>query len=223
MNIDWPAEIRRPVTLALAALALIGWVIAMSEIASYSSLRARTSSQIDQLVSAREQLTTQLDQQQKASGTLSDLQAKTAEAMAAAGKAVQDRDAAAAQLLQTTKANEASQSALTDAGAQLTAATDHLTQLRAAGAETDSKLTQDKEAAAKLEADVAARTQELADIGKRIDAVHAEEATTRQSLVQLTQEAANRSADIAKAEAGVVQIWVTGEAGLALAGRMMAP
>ncbi len=27
MNIDWGAEIRRPVTLAVAALALIGWVI----------------------------------------------------------------------------------------------------------------------------------------------------------------------------------------------------
>jgi len=56
-----------------------------------------------------------LGQQQKASGTLSDLQAKTAEVAAAAGKAAQDRDAAAAQLLQTTTANEASQRALTDA------------------------------------------------------------------------------------------------------------
>lgn len=78
MNISWSAEAKRPVTLALAALALVGWIVAISQISSKSSLLASTSAQINDLTATRQQLATELDQQQKASGTLADLQRKAA-------------------------------------------------------------------------------------------------------------------------------------------------
>ena len=31
MDIDWKTEIKRPVTLILAALTLVGWIVAISE------------------------------------------------------------------------------------------------------------------------------------------------------------------------------------------------
>ncbi len=110
MDIDWKTEIKRPVTLILAALTLVGWIVAISEISLNSSLRANTSTQIGQLTAARQQLSTELNQQQKASGTLADVQKKTAETTAAADKAAQDRDAAATQLVEANKAIEAAKS-----------------------------------------------------------------------------------------------------------------
>ena len=59
MNVDWGAEAKRPVTLALAALALVGWIIAISQM---SSLRASTPAQVGNLTASRQRLATELDQ-----------------------------------------------------------------------------------------------------------------------------------------------------------------
>lgn len=93
MQKDWKAEAKRPVTLGLAALALVGWIIAISQTSSLSSSRANTSAQINDLAASRRQLATELDQQQNASGTLADLQGKAVEV-----------NTAAAQLAETNKA-----------------------------------------------------------------------------------------------------------------------
>src|SRR3954454_22666251 len=107
VGIDWKAELKRPITLALAALALIGWVEAISQLSAKASLRASTSAQIGRLTAARQQLATELDQQQQPAGTRVDLQKKSAEAIAAADTAGRDRTAAAAQLVETNRAIEA--------------------------------------------------------------------------------------------------------------------
>jgi len=135
MDIDWRAEMKRPVTLGLAALAFIGWIVAISQLSAKTSLQASTSAQIGQLTAARQQLATELDQQQKASGTLVEVQKKTAEATAAADKAARDRDAAAAQLAETGKAIEAAKGSLAGAEAELNAVTEQITQRRAVSTE----------------------------------------------------------------------------------------
>src|SRR4051794_13944583 len=144
MDIDWKAEMKRPVTLGLAALAVIGWIFAISQLSAKTSLQASTSSQIGQLTAARQQLATELDQQQKASGTLIDMQKRTEEATAAADRAARDREAAAAQLADTNKAIEAVKGSLTGAEAELNAVTEQITQRRAASTEAESALTQSR-------------------------------------------------------------------------------
>ena len=185
MDIDWKAELKRPVTLILAALALIGWIFALSEVSSKSALRASTTAQIGQMTTERQQLAAQLDQQQKASGTLADLQKRTAETTEAAKKATQDRDAAAADLAATNAAAAAAKQGRENAETQLNTLTQQLKDGRAAAEEAGSKLAQSKEAAAKLDSDAAARTGELADISKRIEAAHAQENELRQSLARI--------------------------------------
>src|SRR4051794_6219803 len=64
MDIDWRAEMKRPVTLGLAALAFIGWIVALSQLSAKTSLQASTAAQIGQLTAARQQLATELAQQQ---------------------------------------------------------------------------------------------------------------------------------------------------------------
>src|SRR3954453_7709252 len=151
VDVDWKAEVKRPVTLVVAALALIGWIVAISQLSAKTSLQASTSAQIGQLTAARQQLATELDQQQKASGTLVEVQKKTAEATAAADKAARDRDAAAAQLAETGKAIEAAKGSLAGAEAELNAVTEQITQRRAVSTEAESALTRTREATAKLE------------------------------------------------------------------------
>ena len=175
MDIDWRTEAKRPVTLGLAALALIGWVVAISQISSKSALLASTSAQIGSVTNERQQLATELDQQRRASGTLADLQQKIAGSTVAASTVTQQRDAAAAQLAETTRAVEAAQKGRTEAEAQLKAATEQLTPLRATSAEVETKLTQSRETAAKLDNDIVSRGQELAEISRRIDAARRQE------------------------------------------------
>jgi chromosome segregation ATPase len=158
MNIDWKTELTRPVTLVLAALALVGWIIAISQFSAKSSLRASADSQIGALTATRQQLTSELDQQRQASGTLADLQRRTEEATTAANAAGRDRDAAAAQLAETKKAGEDATASLAAAQGQLSAATAQLDKQRAAADEAERGLSQSREAVATLNSDAARRT-----------------------------------------------------------------
>jgi hypothetical protein len=205
MDIDWKAEIRRPVTIALAIVAIVGWVAMIAVWSSESSLRASSDAQIAQLQTEHQQLADQLAAQQKASGTLVDLQHKAEAASAAAADAGRQHDAAAAALTTTSAALATARQQLADTQSRLKAADDALGRAHAAGADAEARLAHSQAEATRLDQVAASRTHELADIGKRIDAAHAEEAQTRQALAQLTQESAGRSADITRAETALQQ------------------
>ena len=62
MAIALRAELKRPVPVALAIVALLGWIVAVYFIWSISSLRNSSTRQIDQIAASRQQLATELDQ-----------------------------------------------------------------------------------------------------------------------------------------------------------------
>ena len=96
MAFDWKSELRRPASAVLLALAVIGWFLAISYMSTLHSVRERTGAQLAQNAADVEQLKATLEQQQKAVGTLADLQNKAADAD-------QERDAAAAKLVDLQK------------------------------------------------------------------------------------------------------------------------
>src|SRR5690348_2251469 len=96
MAVDIGTELRRPLPLALLFLAVIGWGFALYEASSLSSVRAADTDRITALSS-------ELDRQRQASGTLADLQQKIQAAQGDASKAAQDRDQAQAQLADVQK------------------------------------------------------------------------------------------------------------------------
>jgi len=90
--IDPRAELKRPVPIALAILALLGWIVAVYFIWSVSTLRSSSTRQIDQLTASRQQLATELDQQRQAAGTLAEVRKKAAETQAAIDQATHERE-----------------------------------------------------------------------------------------------------------------------------------
>jgi len=203
VDTDREAEIRRPTVAILAGLALIGWVVAITQISSKSTLRSSMSAEVGQLTAARDHLAAELDQQQKAAGTLAGLRKSTAEITAVADKAAQDRKAALTQLVETNTALGAARSSLVETEMQLDGVAKQLARQRTASADMESSLAQSKEAAGRLRTDTVVQTSELADINSRIDAAHAQEAEAAQSLAQLAQQAAMHVAIVGEAEAAL--------------------
>jgi hypothetical protein len=91
VTIDPKAELKRPVPVALAIVALLGWIVAVYFVWSVSSLRNSSTRQIDQIAAFRQQLATELDQQRQAAGTLAELQKKATETEAAIDQATRER------------------------------------------------------------------------------------------------------------------------------------
>src|SRR5215213_4590268 len=80
MPFDYKAEARRPVTLALAALAVLGWILFATTSSSKSSQAQRYRTQVRELSTAQQQAATQVAQLRLASGSLADVEAKIATA-----------------------------------------------------------------------------------------------------------------------------------------------
>src|SRR5438105_4478705 len=112
MAVDIGTELRRPLPLALLVLAVIGWIVALYEMSSLSSLRAADADRINAL-------TSELNQQRQASGTLADIQQKIQAAQGEVAKANQDRDQAQAQLADTQKNFDAAKQQLAETSKQL--------------------------------------------------------------------------------------------------------
>ncbi len=203
VDTDRDAETRRPMLAILAGLALIGWVVAITQISSKSTLRASMSAQVGQLMAARDHLVADLDQQQKAAGTLAGLRKSTVEITAVADKAAQDHKAALIQLVETNTALGAARSSLVETETQLDGVAEQLARQRAASADMESSLAQSREAAGRLRTATVVQRSELADINNRIDAAHAQETEAAQSLAQLAQQAAMHVAIVGEAEAAL--------------------
>jgi septal ring factor EnvC (AmiA/AmiB activator) len=109
MPVDYRSEIKRPVSLALAGAAILGWLLALGVGLSSSDQRQEAQTEITRLQQAEATLRQQLDEQQRTGGTLADLQARVAGAEQQLTQITQAREQAQAQLatlqqsLQTTQ------------------------------------------------------------------------------------------------------------------------
>ena len=78
MPFDMKAELRRPVALALAAIAVLGWVLFAYMASSRTSQGQRDRGELRELANARQSTATELTQLRQNAGSLAELQAKTA-------------------------------------------------------------------------------------------------------------------------------------------------
>ena len=94
MAIDLGTEFRRPVTIALAAAALLGWIVVIALGVSANSQKTRFRTQTQQAQAMNQQLASELASERQAAGTLSDLQAKITAAQGQLNQLNQTRDQA---------------------------------------------------------------------------------------------------------------------------------
>ena len=93
MALDYRSELRRPVTLVLLALAVLGWFVSVVALVGQSQSRSRYRDEIRQLSNTQTSLKSELDQWRQAGGSLADFQAK----VRAAQEHAQQSEAARAQ------------------------------------------------------------------------------------------------------------------------------
>jgi uncharacterized protein HemX len=98
MPIDYRSELKRPVTLVLAGAAILGWLLALGLGLSSSDQLQQARTETTRLQQAQVTLQRQLDEQQRAGGTLADLQAKVAGAEQQLAQITQTQEQAQAQL-----------------------------------------------------------------------------------------------------------------------------
>ena len=83
-------EFRRPWPLALAAVAIVGWVLAAYFSSRVSTIQSKMSDAINRAEHAREGMAADLQDLQKASGSLGEVLKKAEEAKIALSKAAAD-------------------------------------------------------------------------------------------------------------------------------------
>jgi hypothetical protein len=72
------AQLKRPLPLALAAAAVLGWILVIVLLVSRSSLESDLTARIEESEAARAAFATQLREQQQAAGTLEEIRSATA-------------------------------------------------------------------------------------------------------------------------------------------------
>ena len=80
MPIDYRAEIRRPLSLAFGAAAVLGWLLVIAMWLSYSHRLQETRAEATRLQQAEGEARGQLDQQRRTAGDLANLQTRVADA-----------------------------------------------------------------------------------------------------------------------------------------------
>ena len=92
MAIDYRSELRRPLSLVLAGIAVLGWILPLSLWLSYSNRLQASRAEAARLQQAEVAVREQLDEQRRTAGSLTDLQAKVADAQRELGQLNQARE-----------------------------------------------------------------------------------------------------------------------------------
>ena len=110
-------DFRRPVPLALAALAIVGWLLVSYFWSQAADLRTQMDDGLKRAELAREGLAADLQNLQKAAGNAADLDKQAKDAQAALAEAVSARAAAQNELAELTK--QISEAKLAVSGAEI--------------------------------------------------------------------------------------------------------
>ncbi len=116
MAYDLTDDFRRPVSLALAALAIVGWLLVAFFWSQASDVRAQMDDALRRAEHAREGMAADLQNLQKAAGTAADLQKQAKDAQKALADAVASRASAQNEIADLTK--QISEAKLAISGAQ---------------------------------------------------------------------------------------------------------
>ena len=194
------AQLRRPVPLALLVAAVIGWLLFLIAIASRSTAVGEYEAQLTDLSTERDTVASRLVALEEATGTLEQQQAvivagqtELADLQTQIAQLTQERQAALAQTEEARNQFQTAQAELAALEQTLAAATQ----------ERDAALGTLEEARAELtsiEERVVARTQDLAEIGERVEQARASEAELLETVAELTDTNASLAQESAQTE-----------------------
>jgi chromosome segregation ATPase len=162
MAYDLTDDFRRPVPLALAALAIIGWLLVAFFWSQASDVRAQMDDSLKRAEQARSGMAADLQNLQKAAGTAADLQKQANDAQKALADAAAARAAAQNELADLGK--QISEAKLAVSGAQ-EEATAKGRDLEA----VEAKLKDEADQESALEGQIAAAQAQFADLQRRIE------------------------------------------------------
>src|SRR3954462_11352649 len=115
MAFDYRAELKRPASLVMAALAVLGWLLALGIGLSSSGQVQEAQAETTRLQQAQISLQRQLDDQQRTGRTLASLEDRVAGSQQQLAQVTQAREQAQAQLATLQQTVQASQQRLTQA------------------------------------------------------------------------------------------------------------
>ena len=140
MPIDLRSELQRPIAIALAGVALVGWLLFLIVLVNLSQENRQARDQVVQLQSSETRLRSELESQRRAAGSLADLQARIAAADQTSSQASRARDEAQAQLASVQQNLQAGQQRAAEASRTADAAAQRLGELQRQGQETEQRL-----------------------------------------------------------------------------------
>ena len=143
MPLDYRSELARPISLVLAGLAVLGWVVALGLGLSGADEREASEATISRLQQSEAGLRTQLAEHQRSSGAVADLQNRSA--------------AAQQQLTQLTQAKEQAKVQLNTLRQTLTTTQQHLTDVSQTRDQVPAEVTA-------LHRSIAAAQQQLSQV-----------------------------------------------------------
>jgi chromosome segregation ATPase len=183
---DMSDDFRRPVPLALAALAIVGWLLVSYFWSQAADVRAQMDDSMKRAELARAGLAADLQNLQKAAGSATDLDKQSKDAQAALSDAVSARAAAQNEIAELTK--QISEAKLAASGTQEEA--------NAKGRDLETvqaKLQDENDQLSVVEGQITAAQAKLADLQQQIEA-----AQSRLTDLQSQTQSLQPPSDIAK-------------------------
>ena len=190
------SEFRRPVPIALAALAAVGWLLLIGIWISSANELSQAETRITDSRAQLDRAQAELRDQQQASGTLAELLAQIETAEAERSRAEEQQAVVAQSLEQSNVRLQDLEGEVQTQGGRLEAIRTELDDIEGRLADRTSELTE-------AETNVAAQTQALTEIGQRVETARDEEEEFRRDIAELSAEAARLAEEAAGAEARV--------------------
>src|SRR5687768_3277048 len=169
MATDYRAELGRPVTLGLVGLAAVFLIIIVALLIARADNQRDHQRQVRGLQASESERRVQLAQQTSAAGTLTELQTRIAAAQQQATQASQAREQAQAQLAPVQQSLLSAQQAAADATKNAETQVQRLTELQGQVQQLEQRLVSVRGEVASAEQSIVGRTQELAEVGRRLE------------------------------------------------------
>jgi chromosome segregation ATPase len=192
------SELRRPVPLTLAIIAVVGWIVVIYLASSRASIREDLTERIETAEAAQAETAQRLARQEAGTGTVEELESRIETLGTEAEQLTAERD-------MVQRAVEEARATLSDLESQVEARNSELQALDAELAPKNEQLRTFETRLSEAEEAVVARTEELAEVGRRLEEARAQEAEIQQQLASLTEDASKLSQDAAEAEQRVQQ------------------
>jgi septal ring factor EnvC (AmiA/AmiB activator) len=179
-------ELRRPVPLILLAVAVLGWIVAISAIVANQQNKRDSTARIESLERDRTATEQRFAELQASAGTAEDLASRIATAQTELQRIETQRDEARQQLPAVEQQVNVARQQLAEVEGQVKARSDTLAGLLQQMQQAEQRQQSLAAEITRTEENIADRSRELAEVGNRLVGAREQEAPSRQAPTQLT-------------------------------------